>query len=619
MDSFISVGLCLPNGETLKVTQPRRVNVTFKWTVKGLHEPKCAFLAGSWNEWQFHHPLYVITEGRCFSTNVKLLPGKYEYKFIVDGVWSVDEEKPWTLDKNGNPNNIVTVEPSDEGDDDLLIDCETLRRKAIEHLETQLPYVPFWKTEILDFEAKAAATSVKHSDIGTVSLKIDEPANSTELVFQFKIVDDKTEQMRDLRPFGDEAQIDLDVPPNISEDLLANKFKRLCDSGVLQEDLQYYRTKCGELLLLDRTYDTCKKFGFLPENVVRTPTLGIGKALGVYGGNMWFHLKIHSGASYWNNGENFVKFRDHIGMQLLSFVSEKKLTDYLLDKSQQEYQDPISHLCRPKAFENQPSSLVEHLPQEIIISIFSYLVMFQDRVSVSLVCKRWNELVLDGSLWRYVDYSLHTRVKESSFLKCFRVFGKYVKHLCVANCSNLSEESWMAISSCSHLEELNISGCKVATSELLDILHNCSRVRSLAVTETIRWDPKRVLNAIETLPNLKELTMILTSNWSEHVLRSPSLEMYRCRQTSPTLECPKLIPNNKNRFAILKHGELGEPLRVESSGIETLKDLKRCVNRFFGYPFHAQRVSEKFHQRWNEFPVKWFPYDVKVIITEKLD
>jgi len=45
-----------------------------------------------------------------FSTVLYLPPGKYEYKFIVDGAWHYDPRQPVVTDESGNLNNFVVVE-----------------------------------------------------------------------------------------------------------------------------------------------------------------------------------------------------------------------------------------------------------------------------------------------------------------------------------------------------------------------------------------------------------------------------------------------------------------------------------------------------------------------------
>jgi len=50
-------------------------------------EAKSAFLAGSFNDWSADAlPMHKDATGN-WSVSVKLKPGRYEYKFLVDGEW----------------------------------------------------------------------------------------------------------------------------------------------------------------------------------------------------------------------------------------------------------------------------------------------------------------------------------------------------------------------------------------------------------------------------------------------------------------------------------------------------------------------------------------------------
>lgn len=50
-------------------------------------EAKSAFLAGSFNDWSADAlPMRKDAKGN-WSVSVKLTPGRYEYKFVVDGAW----------------------------------------------------------------------------------------------------------------------------------------------------------------------------------------------------------------------------------------------------------------------------------------------------------------------------------------------------------------------------------------------------------------------------------------------------------------------------------------------------------------------------------------------------
>ena len=64
-------------------------------------------VAGTFNNWR---PQELKFNDDCWSCFIPLLPGSYQYKYIVDGVWLHDPSKRWVEDEQGNINNIITVE-----------------------------------------------------------------------------------------------------------------------------------------------------------------------------------------------------------------------------------------------------------------------------------------------------------------------------------------------------------------------------------------------------------------------------------------------------------------------------------------------------------------------------
>lgn len=65
------------------------------------------FLAGSFDGWTTQRRMEKSKSG-VFSITLKLYPGRYEIKFIVDGQWKVDPLRP-ILNNNGHENNLFTV------------------------------------------------------------------------------------------------------------------------------------------------------------------------------------------------------------------------------------------------------------------------------------------------------------------------------------------------------------------------------------------------------------------------------------------------------------------------------------------------------------------------------
>ncbi|KAM3294809.1 hypothetical protein ACQJBY_037594 [Aegilops geniculata] len=64
-------------------------------------------LTGSFDGWTSQRRMEQSESG-IFSYNLRLYPGRYEIKFIVDGVWKNDPLRP-TVNNHGNENNLMIV------------------------------------------------------------------------------------------------------------------------------------------------------------------------------------------------------------------------------------------------------------------------------------------------------------------------------------------------------------------------------------------------------------------------------------------------------------------------------------------------------------------------------
>uniref|UniRef100_J3LRN9 AMP-activated protein kinase glycogen-binding domain-containing protein n=2 Tax=Oryza brachyantha TaxID=4533 RepID=J3LRN9_ORYBR len=64
-------------------------------------------LTGSFDGWTSQRRMEKSERG-TFSLNLRLYPGRYEIKFIVDGVWRNDPLRP-LVSNNGHENNLLTV------------------------------------------------------------------------------------------------------------------------------------------------------------------------------------------------------------------------------------------------------------------------------------------------------------------------------------------------------------------------------------------------------------------------------------------------------------------------------------------------------------------------------
>ena len=85
-----------------------RKRVTFHFKA---HLGSTVYLSGSFNNWNGNAKEMNdgSGNGEYFAT-LFLPPGKYEYKFIVNGEWHVDPECPnWEVNDLGTLNSIITI------------------------------------------------------------------------------------------------------------------------------------------------------------------------------------------------------------------------------------------------------------------------------------------------------------------------------------------------------------------------------------------------------------------------------------------------------------------------------------------------------------------------------
>jgi len=90
-----------------KVAKPKGlVAITFK--LKAQPSTQKVFLAGDFNSWDSRSEP-MTRRGEQFSKSVKLAPGRYQYKYVIDGEWTVDHEAPVVISDLGTMNNVINV------------------------------------------------------------------------------------------------------------------------------------------------------------------------------------------------------------------------------------------------------------------------------------------------------------------------------------------------------------------------------------------------------------------------------------------------------------------------------------------------------------------------------
>ena len=76
---------------------------------------KEVFLAGSFNNWQMTDKMTYKPKDGVYSRRLLLEPGKYQYKFVVDGEWRLDGNNSCFVPNGfGELNSEITVEEKEK-------------------------------------------------------------------------------------------------------------------------------------------------------------------------------------------------------------------------------------------------------------------------------------------------------------------------------------------------------------------------------------------------------------------------------------------------------------------------------------------------------------------------
>ena len=72
---------------------------------------KEVFLAGSFNEWKLDRIMHDKNGDGIYRCRMLLLPGEYQYKFLIDGEWRVDPLNPnFQPNDFGSLNSVLKVD-----------------------------------------------------------------------------------------------------------------------------------------------------------------------------------------------------------------------------------------------------------------------------------------------------------------------------------------------------------------------------------------------------------------------------------------------------------------------------------------------------------------------------
>jgi len=79
--------------------------MVFLW----IQPAKTVSIAGTFNNWSSMTPMNYSKDGNYFWLLLYALPGRYDFRFFVDGTWKIASEQPHEYDSSGFVSNFVTV------------------------------------------------------------------------------------------------------------------------------------------------------------------------------------------------------------------------------------------------------------------------------------------------------------------------------------------------------------------------------------------------------------------------------------------------------------------------------------------------------------------------------
>lgn len=89
-------------------SNPNLKNITFTLNAPDANQ---VMLAGDFNNWDFNSTSLKKGKDKVWKKDVSLKPGRYEYKFVVDGSWISDptnENK--CISALGSENSVLNIE-----------------------------------------------------------------------------------------------------------------------------------------------------------------------------------------------------------------------------------------------------------------------------------------------------------------------------------------------------------------------------------------------------------------------------------------------------------------------------------------------------------------------------
>lgn len=161
---------------------------------------------------------------------------------------------------------------------------------------------------------------------------------------------------------------------------------------------------------------------------------------------------------------------------------------------------------------------VSTLPWKIAIQIFSYLDI-ADIANCACVCRFWKVLTQANLLWSKINFSnVQKRVTDRVATRLLYKARPYLIHLNMRACQHLTRPTFLSVSECRNLQDLNLSECTSLDDDTLKIVtRGCQILLYLNIAHTNLTDASlRAVN--KNCMNLQYISLAFCSKFTDRGL-----------------------------------------------------------------------------------------------------
>ncbi|CAO3701434.1 unnamed protein product [Rhizopus stolonifer] len=127
---------------------------------------------------------------------------------------------------------------------------------------------------------------------------------------------------------------------------------------------------------------------------------------------------------------------------------------------------------------------MNRLPDELQLKVLAELPM-QDLLKSSAVCKKWNDLVFDGSLWTRINVApFYKTITSQCLIKLIQASSGFLKTANFRGCTVFNDSALNTLGEhCPQIEVLIIKDCRnLSSASIMDFMRNAHYLRVLNIS-----------------------------------------------------------------------------------------------------------------------------------------